>query len=151
MDDPGGLQPYKLKTNLFQDASLKRTVYKPLGFLFLALGLLGIPLPVLPSTPFILLAAWFFARSSEQWHTRLLRSELFGPMIRNWEESRCISLRTKIVAIVSMIIAGSISVGFAIDDIRLKILTVILLVIGSATVLSIRTCRTLEKTESPLP
>lgn len=142
MDDPGGLQPYKLKTNLFQDASLKRTVYKPLGFLFLALGLLGIPLPVLPSTPFILLAAWFFARSSERWHTWLLGNEVFGPLIRNWEDSRCISRRTKIVAIVSMLIAGSLSIGFALEDNRLRVVTALLLAIGCTTVLSIRTCPT---------
>ena len=61
--------------------------YKPLGFLFLALGLLEMTCRVLPSTPFILLAAWFFARSSEYWHRRLLDSQLFGPMILNWERN----------------------------------------------------------------
>lgn len=119
---------------------MKRTVYKPLGFLFLGLGLLGIPLPVLPSTPFILLAAWFFARSSERWHAWLLSSELFGPMIRNWESSRCISLRTKIAALVMMLIAGGVSIGFALEDTNLRVGTGILLAIGCATVLSIRTC-----------
>ena len=119
---------------------MKRTLYKPLGFLFLLLGLIGIPLPVLPSTPFILLAAWFFARSSERWHSWLLASELFGPLINDWEQKRCISRRTKLVAIISMLIAGGISVGFAIEDTRLRALTLILLAIGSATVLSIKTC-----------
>lgn len=119
---------------------MKRTVYKPLGFLFLALGLLGIPLPILPSTPFILLAAWFFARSSERWHRWLLRSELFGPMIRNWEENRCLSRRTKIVAVVSMLLAGGVSIGFALDNIHLRLFTAMLLAVGCATVLSIRTC-----------
>lgn len=115
-------------------------MYKPLGFVFLALGLLGIPLPILPSTPFILLAAWFFARSSEKWHNWLLSSELFGPMIHNWEESRCISCRTKVVAMVSMLLAGGVSIGFAVEDIRLRVLALVLLGIGSATVLSIKTC-----------
>ena len=119
---------------------MKRTLYKPLGFLFLLLGLIGIPLPVLPSTPFILLAAWFFARSSERWHAWLLASDLFGPLINDWEQTRCISLRTKVVAIISMLIAGGISVGFAIEDFRLRLATVALLAIGCATVLSIKTC-----------
>jgi len=115
-------------------------VYKPLGFLFLALGLLGIPLPILPSTPFILLAAWFFARSSEKWHDRLLSSDLFGPMIHNWESNRCISRRTKIVAVVTMLTAGGASIGLALDDTTLRIVTGLLLAIGCVTVLSIRTC-----------
>lgn len=112
-----------------------------MGFLFLLLGLLGIPLPILPSTPFILLAAWFFARSSEKWHMWLLNSALFGPMIHNWETNHCISRRTKFVALVTMLIAGGCSIGFAIADVKLQLLTALLLAIGSATVLSIKTCQ----------
>ena len=119
---------------------MKRTLYKPLGFAFLLLGLLGIPLPVLPSTPFILLAAWFFARSSEKWHSWLLSSELFGPMIRDWDDNRCISCRTKVVAILAMMIAGGASVAFALEDTWLRIGTLLLMAIGGATVLSIKTC-----------
>lgn len=119
---------------------MKTSFYKPLGFLFLALGLLGIALPILPSTPFILLAAWFFARSSERWHRRLLDSELFGPMIRNWERSRCISCRTKIVAIASMLLAGGASIALALDDYRLRLATGLLMAVGCATILLLNTC-----------
>lgn len=120
---------------------MKKTVYKPLGFAFLFLGLVGIPLPVLPSTPFILLSAWFFARSSEKWHQWLLQSELFGPMIHNWEERRCMSRRAKTVALVAMSMAGGASILFAIEDIRWRVATFALLTVGCATVLSIKTCR----------
>jgi uncharacterized membrane protein YbaN (DUF454 family) len=120
---------------------LKQTVYKPLGFLFLLLGLIGIPLPVLPSTPFILLSAWFFSRSSERWHTWLINSELFGPMIHNWEENRCISRRTKIVALLAMLVAGGASILFAMEDVRLRMATLALLLVGAATVLSLKTCQ----------
>lgn len=119
---------------------MKRKLYKPLGFLFLALGLLGIPLPVLPSTPFILLAAWFFARSSPRWHRWLLSSELFGPMIRNWEDSRCLSCRTKVVAITSMLLAGGASVVFALDETGFRLLTVLLMAVGCTVILSLNTC-----------
>ncbi len=119
---------------------MKKSVYQPLGFLFLALGLLGIPLPVLPSTPFILLSAWFFARSSPRWHQWLLDSELFGPMLRNWENNRCISCRTKIVALATMALAGGASIVFALSDPRLQVLTGALLLVGGVTVLSIDTC-----------
>ena len=120
---------------------MKKTFYKPLGFLFLGLAGLGIILPILPGTPFLLLSAWFFARSSEKWHRRLLNSELFGPLIRNWEEQRCISRRTKVVALTSMLLAGGASVIFGVEDTSLRILGLLLMAVGSATVLSIKTCR----------
>ena len=119
---------------------MKKTLYKPLGFLFLGLAILGILLPILPGTPFLLLSAWFFARSSEKWHQRLLNSDLFGPMIRNWEQNRCISGRTKAVAMVSMILAGGASVLSGVESLGLKIAGLILMSVGSVTLLSIKTC-----------
>lgn len=119
---------------------MKKTLYKPLGFVFLSLGLLGIPLPVLPSTPFILLAAWFFARSSEKWHQRLLASDLFGPMIQNWEDKRCISRRSKQVALLAMLLAGGASLAFAMESLQMRLITAALLTIGCVTVLSLKTC-----------
>jgi uncharacterized membrane protein YbaN (DUF454 family) len=119
---------------------MKKTLYKPLGFLFLGLALLGILLPILPGTPFLLLSAWFFARSSEKWHQRLLRSELFGPLINNWEQNRCISGRTKVVAMVSMLLAGSASVLFGVESLELKVAGLLLMSVGTATLLSIKTC-----------
>ena len=104
------------------------------------LGLLGIPLPVLPSTPFILLSAWFFARSSDKWHQRLLQSELFGPMIHNWESNRCITRRSKAVAVLAMLVAGGASIGLAMESVEMRLLTAALLAIGCTTVLSIKSC-----------
>lgn len=122
-------------------SKVRRSVYKPLGFTFLALGAAGLVLPVLPTTPFILLAAWFFARSSEQWHQRLLQSDLFGPMIRNWEERRCVSWRTKLVGIGSMLVAGSASIVFALSNPWARLGTAVLMTIGAITLGAIPTCR----------
>ena len=123
---------------------MKKTLYKPLGFLFLALAVLGILLPILPGTPFLLLSAWFFARSSEKWHRRLLNSDLFGPLIRNWEQNRCISGRTKAVAMVSMILAGGASILFGVESVSLKFTGLILMSVGTLTLLSIKTCPKVE-------
>jgi uncharacterized membrane protein YbaN (DUF454 family) len=121
---------------------VKRTLYKPLGFLFLGLALLGVVVPLLPGTPFLLLSAWFFARSSERWHRWLLEHQLTGPMIRNWEERRCMARRAKVVAIVAMLLAGGTSVVFAVHQSWLRITGVVLLAIGTTVVLRIRTCET---------
>lgn len=116
------------------------TIYKLLGFFFLGLATLGLVLPVLPTTPFLLLSAWLFARSSEKWHRWLLANAVFGPMIRNWEEERCISCRTKIAALTLMVVVGGSSVWLAVEDWRWRSAALILMAIGAVTVLSLRTC-----------
>jgi uncharacterized membrane protein YbaN (DUF454 family) len=120
---------------------VKKSLYKPLGMLFLVIAIAGVLIPILPGTPFLLLSAWFFARSSEKWHQRLLDSELSGPMIRSWEENRCIGCRTKIVALVSMVGAGGASIFFAVEAPWLKLLGGSLMALGTLTVLSIKTCK----------
>ena len=120
--------------------TLKYPLYKALGFLFLGLAIIGIPMPILPTTPFLLLSAWFFARSSEKWHQWLLGSELFGPLIRNWEQNRCISCRTKLGAILSMLFAGGASIVFVVQDMNIRYAAMALMVIGAVTIVRIKTC-----------
>ncbi|NNE06609.1 MAG: YbaN family protein [Xanthomonadales bacterium] len=90
-------------------------IYRVLGFILLGIAGAGLVLPILPTTPFVLLAAACFARSSERWHQWLLDSPTFGPMIRNWEKNRCISRRTKLIAVVSMLVVGGFSVFYALE------------------------------------
>lgn len=130
---------------------MRRSIYKPLGFTFLALAAAGIVLPVLPTTPFVLLAAWFFARSSEKWHQRLLASDLFGPLIRNWEERRCVSWRTKLVGIGSMLVAGSASIVFALSNPWARLGTAALMTIGALVLASIPTCQELDSCTKDTP
>lgn len=75
-----------------------RHFYIFLGILALALGFVGIFLPVLPTTPFVLLAAFCFSKGSPRLHQWILASPLFGPMIADWEDGGVIRLRAKIVA-----------------------------------------------------
>lgn len=70
------------------------------GFTALALGVLGIPLPLLPTVPFLLLAAFCFARASDRLHTWLLNHRTFGPPIQDWAASGAISRQAKISATV---------------------------------------------------
>ena len=116
-------------------------VFRVLGFLFVGIALLGVILPLLPTTPFVLLAAACFARSSEKWHRWMLANDTFGPMIRNWERNRCISCRVKLIAIASMLIVGGYSVLFAVETTQVRLVGGFILLLGLITVSVIRTCK----------
>ena len=72
------------------------------GTLALLLAILGIFLPLLPTTPFLLLASACYLRGSRRMHRWLLTNPLFGEYLRNYEEQRAIPLRAKIVALLLM-------------------------------------------------
>ena len=114
--------------------------YKILGFVLLALGVIGIFLPLLPTTPFLIGAAACFAKSSEKWHAWLLSNRVFGPTIIKWQERKCISRSTKFAAIGSMLVLGGFSVGFIVEHDGLRVAGVVLLSIGSFTVYRLKTC-----------
>lgn len=86
-----------------------KIIWATLGFLSLGLGLIGVVLPLLPTVPFILLAAFFFARSSERLHGWLLEHPTFGPSISDWNERGAIHLRGKRLATVSIVAVFGIS------------------------------------------
>lgn len=96
-----------------QVAGLRRWLFVALGGVFVALGLVGAVLPGIPTTPFLLLASYFFVRSSPALHQRLLRSKLFGPTLRDWQRHRGVKRRTKWVSIAccSLMIGLSIATG----------------------------------------
>ncbi|MDO5101395.1 MAG: YbaN family protein [Lautropia sp.] len=79
-----------------------RWLLQGVGLLALLLGLAGIPLPGLPTTPFLLLAACCFARANPAWEQRLLAHPRTGPILRAWRERRAIPRRAKWVASLSL-------------------------------------------------
>jgi len=79
-----------------------RRLYLGLGYMCIALGMIGIALPVLPTTPFILLAAWCFSRSDPALAERLYGHPRFGAMLRDWRDQRAISRRAKIIALSAL-------------------------------------------------
>lgn len=76
-----------------------------LGVASVILGAIGIFLPVLPTTPFILLATWCFIRSSERAHDWLYRQPIFGEALRSWEANRAIARSNKIMAIAAILVS----------------------------------------------
>ncbi|MBT3333194.1 MAG: YbaN family protein [Rhodospirillaceae bacterium] len=73
-----------------------------LGFVCTVLGIVGIILPVMPGTVFLLIAAWAFSRSSERLHLWLYHHPRFGRTIRDWQQYRAIPMRGKVLAITMM-------------------------------------------------
>ncbi|HSV85243.1 MAG TPA: YbaN family protein [Levilinea sp.] len=98
--------------------------YIVLGVLCVVLAFLGILLPVLPTTPFLLLAAFFFARSSDRFLHWLLHNRLFGPFIRNYREGHGMTLRHKVFTLSMLWLTIILTVIFAIDTWWLRLLLI---------------------------
>jgi len=90
---------------------MNRTLYFILGWFFFAVGAIGALLPVLPTTPFMLLSLWAFSRSSQRFHDWLFNHPLFGPPLQQWVQYRVIPLAAKIMS-VSMMLASCTYLAF---------------------------------------
>lgn len=91
-------------------AGPKRWLFVLLGVGCIALASLGVVLPGLPTTPFLILASYFLVRSSPRLHGWLVRSRTFGPLLRNWQEHRGVTRNSKRVALVAAAVAIALSV-----------------------------------------
>lgn len=81
---------------------MRKKLYLILGCLSLFLGVIGIVLPVLPTTPFLLLSAFLFERSSKKFHDFLLENKVFGRYIKDYKEKKGITYKNKVIAITVM-------------------------------------------------
>jgi uncharacterized membrane protein YbaN (DUF454 family) len=93
-----------------------RKVLLAIGFVCVALGAIGTVLPLLPTTPFLLLAAACFARSSPRFYRWLLTRPGVGPIIREWRATRTIPLYAKLWATSLIVVIGASSVVFFVDN-----------------------------------
>ncbi|WP_207791527.1 YbaN family protein [Sandaracinobacteroides saxicola] len=94
---------------------MTRPLWIAFGLTALSLGAIGVVLPLLPTTPFLLLAAFAFARSSPRLHSWLLGHRLFGPFIENWHRHGAISRRVKIVSALSMAAVFGVSLALGVS------------------------------------
>jgi uncharacterized protein len=96
-------------------------LFAAFGTLFLGLGVVGIFLPLLPTTPFLLLAVACFARSSRRIFNWLLNHPRFGPLIREWREYRAMPYRAKRTALVLIALSFATSITFFVPGWSAKI------------------------------
>ena len=103
-----------------------------LGWFFTLLGFMGVILPILPTTPFLIVALVLFSKSSPRFHQMLLNNRWFGPTLQQWEDNKTLSRKTKYKAFILIIITFSISVGIIDKNFQLQ-----LFLVGLAIVLLI--------------
>ena len=103
---------------------MKRAIFLTAGFLSLAMGIIGVVLPLLPTTPFVLLAAFCFSRSSTHLHQKLLDNKVFGELIRHWERDGVIPLKAKWLATIMMVSMVSYPLIYRQFDLSIKLAVV---------------------------
>ncbi|HSL93337.1 MAG TPA: YbaN family protein [Bacillota bacterium] len=119
---------------------LKKTLLMTLGVVSVALGLLGVFIPLLPTTPFLLLAAWSFLRSSKRLHQWLMNHRICGEYIYNYTKYRSVRRSTKNIAIITLWLSMAVSM-YLVQ--RLHV-TFILVAIGLMVTLHIASLKTFE-------
>ena len=92
-----------------------RFFFLVLGILFLGLAFIGIVIPLIPTVGPVLLAAYFFSKSSERFDEWLVENRLFGGIVRDWRAGLGFTIRAKSIAIGAIIMTFTISVVFVID------------------------------------
>jgi uncharacterized membrane protein YbaN (DUF454 family) len=93
-------------------SAIRRWLLRAAGLALVGLAAIGVIVPGLPTTPLLLLAAAAFARSSPRLHAWLLANPVFGPLIREWQETRTVPARAKVIAIGMIILVGGSSLIF---------------------------------------
>lgn len=116
--------------------AMKKVLFIAVGIISVVLGVIGIFVPGLPTTPFLLLSSWLFYKSSKRLHDRLQRS-LLGKYIRRYEARKGMSWMGKLTAIGCMWTMISISAFFFIENFHVRILLLVLGLIGTGSVLFI--------------
>ena len=91
---------------------MRRRLWLLIGWIFTALAVVGVALPVLPTVPFLLVAAWAFARSSPALERRILDHPRYGPPVRAWQERGAVGRLAKIWAILAM--SGGVVLSLAV-------------------------------------
>jgi len=118
-----------------------KIIFIILGGISLVLGTLGIFLPLLPTTPFYLLTAWLYMRSSQKLYRKVMSNKYFGTIVRDFQEDKSISLKTKIIIVSMLWVSISLSSFLAVSVWWIRALLFAVAVGVTVHVLSFRTKR----------
>ena len=118
---------------------MKKWIYIILGSISLGLGIVGIFLPLLPTTPFLLVTAGLYCKSSDKLYQKLMNHKYLGPYIQDFRVHKSIPLRTKIISISLIWITIGCSIFFVVPLLAIKILLAMIAIGISLHILSFKT------------
>lgn len=117
---------------------LQKNIFVILGWLFTLLGIIGVILPLLPTTPFLIVALIFFSKSSPRFHQMLLNNPWVGPTLKQWEATKTLSRKTKYKAMLLIVVTFSVSIAIFHTDLLVQMLLVLLCIILLAVIWRIK-------------
>ena len=120
---------------------MKRILFKILGLLFVAIGFIGIFLPLLPTTIFLIIASYFFMKGSPELNEWMLKNKFLGPYIKNFRENKGMSKKSKVSAIILLWITISVSAVFFTENFLIRLF---LFFVAAGVTVYITTFKTLE-------
>ena len=114
---------------------MKKIILITLGWLCVCLGFIGIFVPGIPTTIFLIIALWAFARSSKKFHSWLLNHRRFGPILHNWQTHKVVPRKAKILMVILQI-SAVIIIHYSINNVLITFgLAVILILVASYVLL----------------
>ncbi len=122
-------------------SNLSRWLLISAGTFFIGLGIIGIFLPLLPTTPFLLLAAACYARSSKRFYNWLLNNRWFGNYIKNYREGKRVPLKIKVLSISFLWFAIGYSAIFVVHILLGRIILILIAIVVTMHILSIKTLK----------
>ena len=115
---------------------MTRHLYFILGWIFFVIGGIGAFLPVLPTTPFMLLALWAFSKSSERFHHWLYHHRVFGPPLQQWQQYRVIPRMAKFMAVSVMLLSSVYLLFFSVIHPAVKVVAILIMAYGMYFILT---------------
>ena len=128
-------------------ATLKSRLFIATGSVSLGIGIIGIVVPLLPTTPFLLLAAYCYSRGSKRLYNALLSNKLIGSYLRNYLEGKAMSLKAKIWSISILWVVIGCTAAFVTDSLIIRI---VLLAVGSGVTVHVALLKAVVPSK-PLP
>ena len=121
---------------------VRRTLFAFIGLIFVGIATVGVIVPGLPTVPWLLLASYFFSKSSPRLQRWLRQTPMFGPLLQDWDANHAIRPKVKLFAIVMVVTMCTLSASYATDKFWVRTTIATLGIVGISVILfAVRTIR----------